>query len=184
MDDNRMREYPPYGNEMRYERMEDERMREENIPENRRRRDSRGRFMEQEEMPTSHYDEGWYGRGENQDHQNTKQTNIIGFKMKQNKNMNNGKLDFERARKWVESVGEHFPMEKTKTIMQHVGAEDCNPIEFWAVINSLYSDYAEVMKKYNMDVPDVYGALTKAWLKDDDAVENKAAEYLECIVKQ
>lgn len=184
MGDTEMREYPPYGNEMRY-RMEDESMRMGDMPENRRRRDSRGRFMEYENMTSAHRDPSWYGTGENQQEQRIEhKSNVIGFKPKHEHKHAEGGLDYEKAKKWVEKMGEHFPFEKAKAIMQRVDAMECNPIEFWAVMNSLYSDYGKVLEKFNMDSPEVYGALTKAWLEDEDAVENKVIEYLECIVKK
>ncbi|MBR4079727.1 MAG: hypothetical protein IKK29_05905 [Christensenellaceae bacterium] len=168
-----MRDYPPYGDDMRYE------------TENRRRRDSRGRFMEYESPMTAHKEE-WGEEHEKHD-KHDKQSNVIGFKSKQEehrKKSTEGGLDYEKAKKWVEKMGEHFSFDKSKAIMQRVDAMECNPIEFWAVLNSLYSDYGKVLEKFNMDSPEVYGALTKAWLEDEDAVENKVIEYLECIVKK
>lgn len=175
MSDDRMemRDYPPYGDDMRYE------------TENRRRRDSRGRFMEYESPMTAHK-EAWDDEQEKH-YKHDKQSNVIGFKSKQEEHRRKGMeggLDFEKAKKWVEKMGEHFSFDKAKAIMQRVDAMECNPIEFWAVINSLHSDYGKVLEKFNMDSPEVYGALTKAWLEDEDAVANKVVEYLECIVQK
>ena len=175
MSDDRMemRDYPPYGDDMRYE------------TENRRRRDSRGRFMEYESPMTAHKESRDEEREKHDKHD--KQSNVIGFKSKQDehrKKSTEGGLDYEKAKKWVEKMGEHFSFDKSKAIMQRVGAMECNPIEFWAVINSLHSDYGEVMEKYNADSPEIYGALAKAWLEDEDAVANKVVEYLECIVQK
>ena len=188
------------GGRMEYERMEGgdmRRMTYDNMPENRRRRDSRGRFMEYESPSYAHYgreENGAYGDGKHQDRQqwpdsehHNMPANVIGFKSRKEerqKKKPEGELDYEKAKAWVEKMGEHFSFDKAKAIMQRIGAMECKPIEFWAVINSLYSDYGEVLEKFSMDSPEVYGALTKAWLEDEDAVENKVLEYLECIVKK
>ena len=73
--------------------------------------------------------------------------------------------------------------DKAKAIMQRVDGMDGNPIEFWAIINSIHGDYGEILEKYNIAMPGAYGVLAKAWL-EEDAVENKVLEYLECIVKK
>ena len=145
--------------------------------------------MEDESMISAHKDPGWYGTGENQQEQKIehKPSNVIGFKTQKKehqKKNHEGGLDYETAKKWVEKMGEHFPFEKAKAIMQKVDAMECNPIEFWAVINSLHSDYGNVLEEFDMAKPEVYGALAKAWLEDEDAVENKIIEYLDCIVKK
>ena len=163
--------------------------------ESRRRRDGRGRFMEYDSPMYAQYDredmeykkEYKPERYEQKpDPNDQKQSNVIGFKGKQqeHRKQSGGSLDFEKAKKWVEKMGEHFSFDKSKAIMQRVDAMDCNPIEFWAILNSIHSDYGEVLEKYNIALPEVYGALTKAWLKDEDAVSNKVIEYLECIVQK
>ena len=60
---------------------------------------------------------------------------------------------------------------------------DCDPVLFWAVINSLYSDYDEALKKNNASTIEMYACLTKAWIKDADAVPDKAAAYYMHIVQ-
>lgn len=99
------------------------------------------------------------------------------------------KLTPEMAKEWTSgmhnedgSTGEHWSMEQVKKLMAQRGLEHDLP-EVYAVMNSLYSDYCKVFKKYGFNSPEAYMDLALAWLKDSDAVKNKAAMYYECIVK-
>jgi len=99
-------------------------------------------------------------------------------------------LDEMTAEKWVKSMksesgqqGPRWSKEQTKQVLSQIGGQGIDPNEFYAVMNAMYSDYSEVMRKFGMDKQEVYGCLAKAWLKDKDAVENKAAMYYKCIVK-
>ena len=56
-------------------------------------------------------------------------------------------------------------------------------IEFYAVLNAMYSDYSMVLKKYGMSSPEFYADMAKAWLCDKDAKAGKAKLYFEYIVK-
>lgn len=87
----------------------------------------------------------------------------------------NGLVNADGAR------GPHWTMEQINKVMQDYKV-DCDPAEFWAVMNSLYSDYCEVLKKVNATV-DTYVGLAKAWIDDPDAVPDKAAAYYTHIVK-
>lgn len=98
-------------------------------------------------------------------------------------------FDHEMAKEWTRglknedgSSGPHYTTEQAKSLMAQVRMEG-EPMEFWAVLNSMYSDYCKVLKKFGLDRPEVYAELAKAWLDDKDAVEGKAAAYFECIVK-
>ena len=79
--------------------------------------------------------------------------------------------------------GPHFTLEKTKEIMRQYNV-DCDPMEFWAVINSLYSDYDPALKKNNASNLELYACLAKAWIEDKDAVPNKAAAYYTYVVQR
>lgn len=98
-------------------------------------------------------------------------------------------LTHEMAKEWTEhmknsdgSFGAHWSMEQTKQLAQQRGIT-AEPIEFYAVVNAMYSDYCAVAKKHNVHNADFYVDLAKAWLADKDAVPNKAAMYYECVVK-
>lgn len=56
-------------------------------------------------------------------------------------------------------------------------------MEFWVVINSLYSDYDQALKKNNASTLEMYACLAKAWIEDQDAVPNKAAVYYTYVVQ-
>lgn len=172
------------GGELPYEsRMMDEGM------EARRRRDSRGRYAldEQTQQMTPVEPQ--------------RVANVIGFtsrkemEHKKEKKMQRGHASEEEsfgedmARKWVQGMinsdgthGAKWGMEQAEKIMDMIGI-DCEPAEFWAVMNAMYSDFGKVLKKYGLDQAEVYAHLAKAWLEDDDAVEDKARAYFEHVVQ-
>lgn len=95
----------------------------------------------------------------------------------------------ELAEEWTKgmknadgSVGAHWTMDQAKQIMTQKGI-DCDPVEFYAVLNSIYSDYSDVAKKHNINNMDFYTDMAKAWLMDKDAVEDKASAYFEYVVR-
>lgn len=98
-------------------------------------------------------------------------------------------MDWQTAKRWVDSMknadgskGAKWAPDHIESIMQKMGIE-CDPAECWAVTNSLYSDFCEVFRCYGIESPEFYVALAKAWLDDDDAVDEKAIKYFEHIVK-
>lgn len=100
------------------------------------------------------------------------------------------KLTKEKAEQWMRhmrnedgTVGGHWSMEDAKNVMEQRGFQ-CDPYEFAAVLNAVYSDYSKVLKKYGAESLDLYADLAHAWLMDSDAKPNKAALYYECIVKK
>lgn len=99
-------------------------------------------------------------------------------------------LDRETAKSWVRrmkhsdgSTGEHWTMEQTNQVMKQRGI-DCDPAEFYAIMNAMWSDYSKVADKFGINNVDYWAELTKAFLMDKDAVPDKAALYYECIVKK
>ena len=104
------------------------------------------------------------------------------------------KLTREMAMEWVDSMegsdpakphGGKWSMEQVKPIATKYGVptEGDKFVEFWAVMNAMYSDYYPVAKKYNALTPEFFADMAMAFISDKDAVENKAAMYYECIVK-
>lgn len=98
------------------------------------------------------------------------------------------KLDRTMAEQWTAGMknedgttGPHWNMEQVKQAMAQRSIPG-DPVEFYAVLNSLYSDFGEVFKKYNLKM-DFYCDLARAWLDDSDAVDNKAAAYFEYVVR-
>ena len=89
----------------------------------------------------------------------------------------------QMAEEWVSRMqnadgtrGPHFSMEKAKEVMKQYNV-DCDPTEFWVVINTLYSNYDQALKKNNASTLELYACLAKAWIEDQDAVPDKASAY-------
>lgn len=100
-----------------------------------------------------------------------------------------GGLDERTAKEWTERMhnddgtsGEHWNMGQVKQLVNQRGIKH-SPVEFYAVLNAVYSDYCKVAKKHNVNNMDFYVDMAKAWLDDKDAVPDKAAAYYECIVE-
>lgn len=105
------------------------------------------------------------------------------------------KLTREMAEEWVNSLsnddedrpkGGVFTVEKAKELAKKVGikTEGQRFIDFYAIINAMYSDYAKVAEKFDVETPDFFACLAKAWLDDEDAVKNKTAMYYRYIVEK
>ncbi len=99
------------------------------------------------------------------------------------------RMDFEMAKEWMEGLenedgtkGPHWTYDQAKQLVQQNNLA-LDPVEFWCVINAIYSDDVAVAKKHGVNKPDYYVDRAKAWLTDKDAVEGKAAAYFCYIVK-
>lgn len=80
------------------------------------------------------------------------------------------------------TVGPHWTLERINQEMEQRGIK-CDPYKFWAVINSIYSDYIATAKKHNVNTMEYYVDMAKAWIEDQDAVPDKAAAYYTYVVK-
>lgn len=79
--------------------------------------------------------------------------------------------------------GAHWTLEQAKQVMAQRGIE-CDPVQFWAALNMVYSDYVKVAKKHGVgDKIDFYADMAKSFLCDKDAPEDKLARYYEYIVR-
>lgn len=105
------------------------------------------------------------------------------------------KLTWDMAEEWVESMqnedeakpmGGKYDMEKAKAMARKIGVSTAGQrfVEFYAIVNAMYSDYHQVAMKHGVDNADFYADLAKAWLEDADAVQNKARVYYDCIVEK
>lgn len=99
-------------------------------------------------------------------------------------------FDKQVAEKWMENVrnddgtyGPHWPFEKVQQVMQQHDVK-CDPVEFYATINMMYSDYSKVAKDLGVNNMDFYVKLSKAFLEDKDAPKDKLARYYKYIVSQ
>ncbi len=119
----------------------------------------------------------------------------VGFKgnrdMQKRGHAGSSEMEFDRqtADEWVKemqnmdgSKGPHWNREQVQQFMRQTGFQG-NPEEFYAIMNAMYSDYCAVAKKFGFDRPEVYAHLAKAFLDDEDAVEDKAAIYFHYIVE-
>ena len=79
--------------------------------------------------------------------------------------------------------GPHWKMEQVKQVMAQKGIQ-CDPYEFFAILNAVYSDYCSVFKKHGVNTIDMYVDTACAWLNDHDAMPDKASRYYEFIVKK
>lgn len=93
-------------------------------------------------------------------------------------------LTSEDAMSWVKHMNPpaRWTMEQTTAVMQQKGYKH-DPHVFYAVMNSMASDYGKTIAKYGVDKPEVWAELANDWLDDADAVDDKAAEYYHEIVK-
>lgn len=99
------------------------------------------------------------------------------------------KFTREDADEWTErmknadgSTGRHWNFEQTEQVRRQHGY-DCDPAEFYAAMNMMYSDYYEIAKDFNVNSVDYYAKMAHAFLDDKDAGEGKIAKYYECIVE-
>lgn len=99
-------------------------------------------------------------------------------------------LSREDAEKWVKGMksedgktGGRWPLNEIKQYAGNFGVHGDEVVEFFAVMNALYTDYCKVAKKYGVDKVDFWADLAKAFMHDKDAGEGKVKKYYECIAK-
>jgi hypothetical protein len=98
------------------------------------------------------------------------------------------KMSEETAREWVSKMentdgttGAHWTIDATTAVRDKLGLKHICKYEFWAIMNSLYSDYGKTLAKTNA-TPEIYGELARDWIEDDDAVKAKASAYYRYVV--
>ena len=103
--------------------------------------------------------------------------------------MGANEFNHETAKEWTSSMhnedgtkGPHWTMEQVKQVMSQRGIKH-DPAVFWAILNSMYSDYCAVFKKHGVNNMDFYVDMASAWINDRDAVKDKAGAYFEYVVK-
>lgn len=99
------------------------------------------------------------------------------------------KFNNATAQEWMRRIkntdgttGAHWTLEEVKDIARQKSL-DCDPTELWATMNMMYSDYAKVAKRMNINNVDFYLGMALAFLNDADAVPDKLAVYYESVVK-
>lgn len=98
-----------------------------------------------------------------------------------------GELTPEEIHAWVNGMenadgthGPHWPM--TETEKARTFTPDCEPLQFYAVMNMMYSDYCCAMAKAGGATLELYALLSRAFLTDPDAQPHKLARYVRYIV--
>lgn len=99
-------------------------------------------------------------------------------------------LTRDEAEKWVKGMksedgktGGRWPYQEIKQYAGNFGVNGDEVVEFFAVMNALYTDYCKVAKKYGVDKVDFWADLAKAFMRDKDSGEGKVKKYYECIAK-
>lgn len=99
------------------------------------------------------------------------------------------KFSRDMAEEWTKklknadgSKGPHWTLDQAKQAMRQYDVI-CDPYEFWAVLNAIYSDDSKVAQKHGVNTLEYYVDRAMAWIYDKDANEGKAALYFTTIVK-
>lgn len=100
-------------------------------------------------------------------------------------------LSREDAEMWVESMrdadgkrGGRWTFEEIERYAPNFGVKQEEVIDFFAVLNALYTDYGKVAKKFGFDRMEVWAEMAKAFIHDKDAEPGKVKLYYECITKK
>lgn len=80
------------------------------------------------------------------------------------------------------STGAHWTMEQVEPLRISI-CPDCTKARFYAAMNMMYSDYADVFRRIGQDRPEVYAHMTKAFLDDEDAQDMKIERYIKHIAQ-
>lgn len=93
------------------------------------------------------------------------------------------KMTRQDAEAWVHgmrnedgSSGGKWDFEQAKKLMAQ-RAVKCEPVEFYAALNMMYSDYGQLASRYGASPEDFCCELAKAFLMDKDAKPNKLDLY-------
>lgn len=112
----------------------------------------------------------------------------IGFRPGKNEGQH---LSKEKAEQWVDSMededggkGGKWSYEDVCEYAKEIGITDDEMIvDFYAMINALYTDYCTVAEKYGVNNVDFYTDMAIAFINDPDAQDGKVKKYYDCIAK-
>lgn len=177
-----------YGNNMRYEYDE---------PEDKYDRRGRRHYKNGRYAPMNSYDDPMEYQDRDLRNIGAMSTmRMIGFdgassspEKKEHKQKGQDKLTMRAAQYWVQSMenedgsrGEHWTLEQIERLANEKDFEG-DKLELWVTMNMMYSDYFKVAKKFNVNNTDFYLELSKAFLDDKDAGDEKLFKYFECVVE-
>lgn len=80
------------------------------------------------------------------------------------------------------TTGPHWSMEQTEQVRKQRNI-DCDPVQFYAAMNMVYSDYCKAAEKVGASSMDFYAYMAKAFLDDKDAADDKIGRYWACVVR-
>lgn len=149
-----------------------------------RRRDDSGRYMVHEPYDdvSMHHDKDYEKQSDN----TIPMQGYLGIAYSVD---NYNKLSKKQAENWTKSMknengskGARWSFEEVQNVMRQQNV-NCDPIEFYVVMNMLYSDYGAVFKKHDVATIQFYVDMAKAFLEDEDAVKNKLEQYYRYVVK-
>lgn len=100
-------------------------------------------------------------------------------------------LTKEEAEEWVDQMrtkdgrpGKRWTYDEIRQYAGNYGVTgEQKVIDFFVVLNLMYSDYCHVAKKLGVDSMEFYAGMAKAFMDDPDAAEGKLAKYREYIAK-
>lgn len=147
------------------------------VPESRRRRDRKGRYMMGDMEPDDDDDDDKY-------HLKSGEKKHRGGAWSMDAPE---KVDEHKAMEWTHKMrnpdgttGPHFKPEVAEQL-RTVHCPACDKWEFFVALNMMYADYSAVAKKFAADKPEFYVHMAKAFLEDPDAGDGKLAKYMEVI---
>lgn len=105
------------------------------------------------------------------------------------------KLTKEEYKEWMDEMqhadggtGEMFTTEETSALAKKIGLEldEKKKIVFCVAMNMMYSDYCEVAEKFNVNKPEFYACMAKAFLEDEDSIKwgEKLSAYYNAVVEK
>lgn len=112
---------------------------------------------------------------------------------KMEKDLNHCNLTTADLTGWVDGMknadgttGTHWTKDQTTSVAKIAGVmmSHVTPDEFWAAMNMMYSDFSAVADKFNVNKPEFFAELAKAFLFDKDGPdpEKKLAAYYRSVV--
>lgn len=125
-----------------------------------------------------------YAQSHGKQHEEKKR--MIGFHQEEREKKH---LTKQQAEAWVDQMrtkegkpGKRWTFDEIKQYAVNFGITgEQNIIDFFVVMNMMYSDYSHVAKKLGVDKMDFYVDMAKAFINDPDAGEGKLAKYKEYI---
>ena len=85
----------------------------------------------------------------------------------------------------MKPYGERWTMEEARQIQEDYGIENVKPIDFFVVLNSKYNDNRDTVEKFtenNEQALELYICLTKDFILDPDAIQDKVFAYFTTLV--